>query len=198
MLWLAAAAWSGYGLATSWPYVQLMPQWLLLFAVVGILFRSLELRRMRRGSQPLQGRERLRFRVFTLIGGIFIAGALWSALDRVSMGRFERAMAPMVERVNAHAKAPCPPAAAYRAASALAAYMSDAGAPRAVMEVNYDPERFVLVLAGRSMDIDGSAIFYDSRSRAWKKVHNDQLAVSGELENLRKGLQGCRVELKDA
>jgi len=196
LLWIAAAAWTCQLLATSWPYVQLMPQWLLLFAAVGILFRIFDLAWMRWRRERLSGWTRRGARVVTFVAGAFAAGGLWEALDGISMGRFERAFAPLVAQVQAKAAAPCPPAATYAIDPGLAAYLEDAAAPRAPAQLHFDKQRFVLALSGWSMDIDGSTLFYDSRARAWRKVHNDMLAQSGELVNLRKGLESCGIELR--
>lgn len=46
------------------------------------------------------------------------------------------------------------------------------------------------------MDIDGSSLFYDSRTRQWRKVHNDMLDQSGELKALLKDLEACRFPLR--
>jgi hypothetical protein len=195
-LWIAVAAWASYALATAWPYVQLMPQWLLVFALPGILFRVLDLGWMQAQGRRLAGWRRWAARAATIGAGLAAAGGLWTALDGISMGRFERALAPLVAQVHARAAAPCPPAAQYVPDPALAAYLEASGAPRAPLNLHHGRERFVLVLMGGSMDIDGSSLFYDSRPRQWRKVHNDILARSGELQALLKDLESCRIPLR--
>ncbi len=194
-LWIAIAVWTCHTLATAWPYDQLMPQWLLVFAMPGILFRAIELAWMQVRRQRLQGRMRWLARAIAVLAGLFAAGGLWSAMDDMSMARFESAMAPLVAQVHANSAAPCPPAARYVVGAGLAGYLAESGPPRAA-DLAHDKQRFVLALNGGSMDIDGSTIFYDARSRRWRKVHNDMLAQSGELEGLRKGLETCRIALK--
>jgi len=195
-LWLALAAWTCYSLATAWPYVQHMLQWLLVFALPGILFRIVDLGWMQARRQHLAGWRRKTARAVAIVAGLFAAGGVWTAMDGISMGRFEKALAPLVAQVHARAVAPCPPAAQYALDPALVAYLEDAGAPRTPMNLHHDRQRFVLVLMGGSMDIDGSSLFYDSRSRQWRKVHNDMLDQSGELRTLLKDLEACRVPLR--
>ncbi len=193
--WIALAAWTCHFLATAWPYVQLMPQWLLVFAMPGLLFRAIELAWMQVRRQRLQGWTRRSARAIAVLAGLFAAGGLWSAMDDLSMARFESAMAPLVAQVHANSAAPCPPAARYTISAGLAGYIAESGVPRAA-DLAHDKQRFVLALNGASMDIDGSSIFYDARSKRWRKVHNDMLAQSGELEGLRKGLETCRIALQ--
>jgi len=173
-----------------------MPQWLLLFAMPGMLFRTFELVWMQVRRERLAGRKRWLGRSVTLLGGLMAAGGLWSAMDGVSMARFETAMAPLVTQVHANSALPCPPAARYSFGPGLASYLEESGAPRAPANLAHDRQRFVLALGGGSMDIDGSTLFYDSRSRGWRKVHNDILANTGELDGLRKGLETCRIALQ--
>lgn len=195
-LWLVVAAWACHALATAWPYVQLMPQWLLVFALPGILFRVLDLGWMQAQGRRLAGWRRWAARAATIVAGLVAAGGLWSAMDGISMSRFERALAPLVAQVHAKSAAPCPPAAQYALDPALAAYLEASGAPRAPMNLHHDRQRFVLVLMGGSMDIDGSSLFYESRMRQWRKVHNDILSQSGELQALLKDLEACRIPLR--
>lgn len=196
VLWLVVAAWACQALATAWPYVQLLPQWLLVFALPGILFRILDLGWMQALQQRLTGWRRWSARAATIVAGVAAAGGLWSAMDGISMGRFENAVSPLVAQVHAGAAAPCPPSAQYTPDPALAAYLAESGAPRAPMNLHHGRQRFVLVLPGGSMDIDGSSLFYDSRQRQWRKVHNDTLDRSGELRALLKDLAICQIPLR--
>lgn len=196
LLWIGIAAWTSHTLATVWPYVQFMPQVLLFFAVPGILFQAGHLLWMWRQAQPLPGKKRFTARVIAIVAGLVVAAQLMDWLDGASLRRFEAAMAPFVAQAHAQAAAPCPPAAKYPAGPDLHAYLADTGRPQATAELHHDRVRFVLALSGGSMDIDGSTLFYDSRTRAWRKVHNDILAASGELEVLRKDLEACRIVLR--
>lgn len=195
-LWLVVAAWACHALATAWPYVQSMPQWLLVFALPGLLFRILDLGWMQALRRRLAGWRRWAARAITIIAGLAATGGLWSAMDGISMGRFESAFAPLVVQVHAKSAAPCPPAAQIGIDSALAAYVDESDAPRAPLRLHHDRQRFVLVLSGGSMDIDGSSLLYDSRTRQWRKVHNDALDQSGELQALLKDLEACRIPLR--
>ena len=193
-VWIAAAAWASYTLATSWPYVGSFLEILLLVAVVGILLCAFNVFLSKR--PPLAGWKRLVSRVVLVIVGFFAAGSLWGVFDGISMGRFERAIGPLVTQVEAKAKSPCPPAATYTLDAGLTAYLADTGRSRTPVELHHDGKRFVLALMAYSMDMDGSKLLYDSRTRAWRKVHNNMLDHTGELKDLRKDLQDCRFELQ--
>jgi len=55
--------------------------------------------------------------------------------------------------------------------------------------------RFVLELAGRSIDIDGSTLYYDSATRMWQRFHNDDRAQSSAFNALVGPLAPCRFIL---
>jgi len=162
-VWVALAVWVTYALATAWPYVHLMPQWLLLIAFPGMVFRVFDLVSMRALGHRVKGWRRVLARVAAIVVGAFAAAGAWEGLDAVSMARFERAMVPLVERVQSHSEALCRGDSTAAVDPDLAAYLEAANALRAPAELHYDKQRFVLAIPGRSMDIDGSTMFYDSR-----------------------------------
>lgn len=194
-LWGGAALWSTYVLATAWPYVGLLPQWLLFVAMPGILFRGFDLTVMHTAKRRVGGWRRLLVRVAALVLGLAAALGGWDALDAISMQRFENAFAPFV--AGLHSKHPdvCPAQSGPALGPEVAAYLDDASAVRANATLHFDAKRFVLTFQGRSMDIDGSTMFYDSVARVWRKVHNDTLMRTGELTNLVEGLTNCRFRL---
>lgn len=194
--WIVAAAWSAYALAQAWPYVRHQLQIVLLLAVPGALFRSFDLGFMQLKGRRISGWRRVLARAAMLAAGLVLWGALCDRLDGVSMARFERALEPLIGELHARMPKPCPPAADYRIAPELAAYLVESSAPRAPAELKHDARRFVLSLHGGSIDIDGSTLFYDSARRKWRKVHNDMLDNSGELRALVAGLESCRVALR--
>lgn len=195
-VWGAMAVWVAYALATAWPYVGLMPQWLLLIALPGMVFRVFDLVSMRALGHRVKGWRRILARAVALFVGAFATAASWVGLDAISMARFESAMVPLVARVQTHPEALCRPDASSVIGTNLATYLDAANAPRASAELHYDKQRFVLALPGRSMDIDGSTMFYDSRGHQWRKVHNDALNHTGELVALTAGLAACRFSLR--
>jgi hypothetical protein len=196
VVWLLVAGWTAVILAGAWPYVQFMPQWLLLIAMPGLLFRAFDLLWICAGRRRVLGWRRWLARATALVAGVPAAAASWAALDAISMARFEQAMVPLVDRLHASAQADCPPESGWDLGAGFAAYLDAAWAPNAPVELHRDPQRFVLAVPGRSMDIDGSTMFYDSASRGWRKVHNDVLAQSGELKTLTNGLASCRFRLR--
>lgn len=196
-LWVLLTAWACYKLAMAWPYVQSVPQLVLVFSLPGILFRATDLTHIGIRRQPLAGKWRWLARVVCVLAGLLTAVHLWVALDEISMARFERAMAPLVNRLHANAATPCPPGGRYPVDAGMTAYLIESGASNTPpAELHHGHARFVLALPGRSIDIDGSTMFYQSATRQWKKVHNDQLAQTGELQTLIRDLEICKIPLR--
>ena len=195
-LWATLLIWTAHTLAVAWPYVGLMPQWLLLVALPGVLFRTVDLLSMHAAKHRIGGWKRLLMRTAALVLGVPVGIMGWEALDALSMKRFETAMAPLVARLHATTPASCPAQTKLALGPDVMAYLDDASAVRAGAALHYDPRRFVLAFQGRSLDIDGSTLFYDSVARVWRKVHNDTLARSGELTKLVQGLAACRLRLE--
>ncbi len=195
VLWAALLLWASHALATAWPYVGLMPQWLLLVAVPGFVFRTVDLVLLQTAKRRVSGWRRLLLRLAALVVGVPAALAGWDALDAVSMYRFESGMAPLVASLHAKLPTACPPESGYPLGADVVAYLDGSSAVRANAELHFDAKRFVLTFQGRSMDIDGSTMFYDSTARIWRKTHNDTLARTGELTALAQGLTNCRFRL---
>jgi hypothetical protein len=194
-IWTALALWTAYVLATAWPYEGHVLQILLLIAIPGILFRVTELLWLAKKQVRLDSYNRVIARVVSIVAGLAGAVFLWGPLEKLSMDRFEREISTLVADVYAKSAAPCPPAATYTLSAALVAYMEDAGFPRPTATIYADRQAFLLSLPGGSIDIDGSTLIYDSRTRAWRKAHNDMLQASGELDRLTKGLENCKLPL---
>lgn len=194
--WSLLTLWAGFRLANAWPYVGLMPQWLLLLALPGVVFRAADLAWLRMKGRPVAGWRRVPMRLAAIVAGGWAAVVAWEALDVLSWARFEQAVAPLVTRVSAGPGAMCATGPAAGISPDLAAYLADADAPRAAAELHWNAQRFVLSLPGRSMDIDGSTLYFDSRAGRWKKVHNDTLQRSGEFQALTDGLATCRFPLR--
>lgn len=194
-LWAGLLLWASYALATAWPYVGLMPQWLLLLTIPGVLFRGFDLIVMHMAKRRVGGWRRFLARVVALVLGAPAALAGWDALDAISMDRFEHAMAPLVASLHAKHPSACPAQSGPVLGPEVIAYLDDASAVRANAQLHFDAKRFILTFQGRSMDIDGSTMFYDSAARVWRKAHNDTLARTGELTTLVQGLAACRFLL---
>ncbi len=199
-LWLAFWAtlliWTAHTLAVAWPYVGLMPQWLLLVALPGVLFRSFDLLSIHAAKRRIGGWKRLLVRTAALALGVPTGILSWDALDAISMHRFESAIAPLVARLHTTAPSSCPAQTTFALGPDVMAYLDGASAVRADAALYFDPQRFALAFQGRSLDIDGSTLFYDSVARVWHKAHNDTLARSGELTKLVQGLAACRLRLE--
>lgn len=196
LVWLLGTGWIAFTLANAWPHVMLPPQLAMLVTLPGFVFRSFDLAWLQLRVRRLYGWRRWLARLLSIPAGVALSAALWGPLDDLSMARFERALAPLLAQVEAQRAAPCPPAAGYFTGPALAAYLEDARAPRDSLELHTAAGRWVLVADGRSIDIDGSTIYYDSAKRRWTKYHNDTRAAAAVLETLVKGMQRCTLRLR--
>lgn len=192
--WIALAAWSGYLLATAWPYELLRPVYGLFIALPGVVFRVIDLAFMRFRARRLTGWLRALARVIALPVGLLAVPL--DALDRISMARFERAMAPLIARVQAAAKAPCGPGVSFSGNPGLLAYLEESEAPRKPAVLHHAGGRFVLELMGGSADFDGSTVYFDSGTGAWKKFHNDAREKRDAFAALVNGMETCKVELR--
>lgn len=178
--WLIATAALAWQLATAWPYEGHWAQLLMLFTLAGVAFRTVQWLHERGGGARLAGRKRLGVRVLAIVVALLAAGAAWQALARLSMARFERAMAPLVAQMHANASSPCPAPGKYP--------LHPQGLPGSLA---WDTQRFIFWTRGGSMDIDGSTVWYDSTTRRWSKFHNDNRRARGEFERLQAPLREC-------
>lgn len=160
----------------------------------GIVFRTADILIMRWRQQRLTGRRRAGGRLAAVPVGLLLAMALFSMLDPMSMARFEREISPWVAQIEADAPVSCPVAGRYPVDAALDAYLERSGGLRRAT-LHQGNGHFVLELTGRSIDIDGSTLFYDSATRAWRRFHKDDREQSVAFEALVKPLAQCRFEL---
>ncbi len=196
LVWLLGTLWICHLLSIAWPHVRLPPELVLLITLPGLIYRSVELAWMQLTGRLFVRWRRWGTRIAAVPCGVIAAGFLWTSLDAASMARFETAMRPLVDQVTANRAAPCPPAANYRIGADLNAYLVDSGAPRTPVGVHHAAGHFVLVVVGRSIDIDGSMVFYDSADAKWRKFHNDSRDAAEDLDNRVKGMQQCRIPLR--
>lgn len=195
LFWLLGSGWICYSLAVAWPHVHLPPQLMLLFTLPGLLFRSVDLAWMHSTGRSLSRGWRWIARLLAIPGGLLLSALVWTPLDEISMARFERALAPLIHQIEANGAAPCQPAARYVIGTELADYLVDSNAPGSPLRLSTLGRRFVLVADGRSIDIDGSTIFYDSSVGAWRKFHNDSSDSVQALNALIKDMKQCRIPL---
>jgi hypothetical protein len=200
LLWLAAAAWLVWRLATNWPYSGTYAQLGLVLAAAGMLYRSFSLAYLWRARRPLAGWRHWLARVLTLPLGIVLAASAWDGLAAHSLHRFEAAMAGWVAQVAKQMPNPCPPAARYTFDANLADYVTQArqspAAPGSVKAtLHHDDRQFVLSFIGGSIDFDGSTVFHDSARGTWSIFHNDIRASVDAFEARTKGMQICRIAL---
>ena len=183
-----------YGLATAWPY-ELHPLLLVLaVSMPGLVFRAGDLVFMRRRARRLAGWWRAAGRLAALPLGVVLAFQLFSKLEPISMASFEREIATWVRQMHVSAPASCPADGRYAVDAALHSYLERSGAIRSGT-LHYGDGRFVLELKGRSIDIDGSTLYYDSVTRKWNRFHNDNRDRPGELQALINTLAACRFVL---
>ncbi len=117
---------------------------------------------------------------------------LFSAVEPMSMARFEREIATLVAQVQASTPVTCPADGRYPVDAALNAYLEQSGGLRKGA-LHQGSGRFIIELAGRSIDIDGSTLYYDSATRKWNRFHNDNRERAEAFQTLVKPLAPCRV-----
>jgi hypothetical protein len=196
LVWLGLALWAANGLATAWPY-ELHPLLLvLIIALPGVVFRAADILLMRWHRHRLAGWRRAAGRLAALPLGALFAFVLFAQLAPISMARFERALAPWVAQVAAavETEAVCPADGRYPVDAALNAYLAQSRGLRTV-NLHRGGGRFVIELAGRSIDIDGSTLYYDSATRTWQRFHNDNRDKADAFAALVKPLAQCRFVL---
>ena len=192
--WIGASVWLCVELANAWPYVNSLAQVLLIFCVPGIIFRSAELALVGRSGRPLLRGTRSQLRMAAVLIGVVVGMHLAEVMSEHSMARFESALAPLVTQLNDARSRSCPPALSRLPGTGVHAYLDAAGGAAQKADLYSDGQRFVLSFRGHSIDIDGSTIFYNSGTQRWRKVHNDELTSTHEVENLVKDLALCRVD----
>ncbi len=195
-LWSLATAYLCFALAMAWPYVNLYPQVPMVVTVPSLVFRAGDLAYMLFAGRQVRGWRRWVARLAALVAGFALMGALWTATDRISFQRFQAAFAPLVAQLHANAAAPCPPGAKAAVDAGLAAYYDSSNAPRVPANLRHDKGRFVLWLPGRSIDIDGSTVWYDSATRQWTKFHNDNEGARTAFDALVKPMAECKLDLR--
>ena len=194
LAWSGLTVWAAHGLATAWPY-ELHPLLLLLaLALPGVLFRATDLLWMHRWGRRLAGWRRAAARLAAVPPGVALAFLLFSQLDTLSMGRFEREMALWVGQLQVTVPLACPADGRLAADAALNAYLDRSGAIRRVT-LHQGAGRFVLELMGRSIDIDGSTLYYDSATGKWQRFHNDNRERADALAVSVQSLEACRFTL---
>ena len=194
LVWLGLALWAAYGLAMAWPY-ELHPLLILLVvALPGVVFRTVDVALVRWRQLRLAGWRRVGSRLAAVPVGVILAMLLFSAAERNSMARFEREIAGWVGRVHAGAPPSCPAVEKHAAEAGLKPYLDDAAAVRKGT-LHQGAGRFVLELAGRSIDIDGSTLHYDSATRKWSRFHNDNRERREAFAALVEPLEKCRFTL---
>ncbi len=195
LAWTGLSLWAAYGLATAWPY-ELHPLLLvLLVSMSGLVFRAGDLVFIRRRGRRLAGWWRTAGRLAALPLGVVLAFLLFSKLESISMTSFEREIATWVRQMHVSAPTSCPADGRYVADAALNSYLERSGAIRSGT-LHHGDGRFILELKGRSIDIDGSTLYYDSVTRKWKRFHNDNRERTAEFQALINTMAECRFVLK--
>ena len=187
--YVAVVGWVLFQQFTAWPHQGSWAVLVYVFLCPGILFQSFSLAYTRSTGRPLK--RRAWTRVVTIPIGIVLAAQLATWASEHAMRSFEEAYAPLVSQVGATLAKSCSSAAKYFQLPAVASYNRRAGRERPAARLNHDNKRFVLSFFGGSIDIDGSTIYYDSRTRTWTKFHNDDAAASEVFAKLTEGLDDC-------
>jgi hypothetical protein len=181
--------------ARAWPHVGSYVQFVFFLATPGILFHAVKLAFLWRVKRPPA--RRWLVRLFTIPAGLFLAGALVSAADGRARASFERAYAPFLAQVEAHLADACGRTAELYALPSVVAFNRGAGLERPGAKLSYDRQRFVLAFGGGSIDIDGSTIYFDSKTGSWSQFHNDDKEATAAYEKLTAGLSECILRVAE-
>ncbi len=187
--YVAIVGWVFYEQSTAWPHQGSWASLVFVFLCPGILFQSFSLAYTRSTGRPLK--RRAWTRVVTIPMGLLLAVQLATWASVLAMRGFEQAYAPFVSQVGMNLAKSCSSAVHYFEIPAVANYNRRTGRDRPAAKLNHDNQRFVLSFSGGSIDIDGSTIYFDSRTRTWQKFHNDHATASEVFAKLTDGLDGC-------
>lgn len=192
LLWTAASVWLMFLLATAWPYSGHPAQIALVLVLPGVVFRSAHLLWLWRARRKLPRWQAWTGRLLAVVIAVLIVP--WNWLEARSTAAFEAQMAPLLAEVRSQMPAPCPPSGRYVQSAELTDYLATAraGSLLAQTRLHHAGQRFVLVVNGRSIDIDGSTLFYDSKTSVWKKFHNDRREQEEALEAIIKDWPSCK------
>ena len=189
--YVAVVVWASYDQATSWPNEGNWTSLVFFLLCPGIVFQALNLAYMRVKARPLT--RRMLIRVITIPFGLVVAAVLMDAAGSFAFRHFESAYAPFAAYVGTNLADPCGSATQYFAIPSVVAYNRQTGHERVAAKLRYDRKRFVLSLSGGSIDADGSTIYFDSDTKAWRKFHNDNAEMSRAITTLTVGLAECTV-----
>jgi len=181
-----------YSLSYSWPNKGSLSWFLLIFFCPPFLYHFIAISYILAVKENLHWKKCLR--LGTLIMGVLLAGGLLNYTQKSSLRKLNRAYFPMVKAINKNMPMPC--GHHYFQIQKVVVYngktnrmiMKD-GKP--IGELWYKNKRFIVSFLGRSVDIDGSTIFYDSEIQQWQIFHNDNLQMKEKLNNTRLKLKKC-------
>ncbi len=165
----------------SWPGIG--SYWVLLFIFIfpGIIFQAL-LAFFYFSKWKIPQRTRY-LRIAAVIMGIVLVQIVYDRAGSVAMRTIEETYSPLVEKLNI-SKDFCNLLSTCVEKEALQGIYS----PTALY---HKEARFILTFWGRSVDIDGSTIFYDSATKEWRIFHNDDQEKVREMNGITSGMEKC-------
>ena len=187
-----------YTLAYSWPNTGNFLWFALLFCCPPFLYHLSLICYNLAQKKDYPWKKSLRFA--TLILGYLLASSLLHYTQNSSLRKFTRAYAPLVNRINDKMPAPCDEQ--YFQISKVRAYnhkisrkISKQGRP--IGKMLYNKQRFIVHFLGNSVDVEGSTIFYDSKTQTWQLFHNNDFEMSDNFNNLKSNLVTCKTFLNE-
>jgi len=189
-----AVAWVFYQQSMAWPHEGSMAYLVFFLLCPGIVFQLFNLAYMLRTARWLT--RRALTRLVTIPLGLVMAALLANWASTLAMSGFEQAYVPFVTQVRANLPDPCRATGSYFQAPAVAAYNLRTSRYRRPAKLHHDSKRFVLAFQGGSIDIDGSTMYHDSGTGAWRKFHNDSVDAQQAYAGLTAGLAECVLAAK--
>ncbi len=135
------------------------------------------------------------YRLITLVTGILLAGGLLQLTQTLSLARFKTAYSPLVKQIQAKMPTPC--AADYFEIPQVHAY--NLSVTQKILQqkkplgaLYYNPQRFVLCFRAGSVDVAGSSLVYDSRTKQWDFFHQSEIQAIDKFNVQINKLIKCR------
>ncbi|MCK5924464.1 MAG: hypothetical protein KAG10_01080 [Methylococcales bacterium] len=184
-----------YDLSYSWPHTGCLKWYILLFLAPVFVYHCLSISYFLIFKKPFVRKKTVS--ILSLIVGILFAGGLLQYTQNNSLQRFIRVYTPMIEKIQQNMPKPCNEA--YFEIADIKNY--NAHIHRSVTKdgkpiggLLYNTDQFILYFLGRSINIEGSLIFYDSTVKKWQLFQNNNAQAKDAFEQRRLTLRACNSE----
>ncbi|MCI5179557.1 MAG: hypothetical protein D3911_09630 [Candidatus Electrothrix sp. AW3_4] len=157
---------------------------ILLFTCPGLLVQlSLLIYSLSKRALPSHSRFFI-MRLILTIMGIVLAVLVMITSNYIAMRRFAAATEPLVQYVKKSMPAPCEPVYTYLQTNRPNTYFN-------MSDLYYNEHEFLILYQGRSIDIDGSTVYFYSKHSKWKIIHNDH-PRKADIDLITNKLKSCK------